>query len=92
MFLKYTVHAQTSWRPDINYSKLEAIVIIFVIFVLFLFKTWPIQALSFFLKRPQESGPFDILLRPFIGCENAKRDYVSEDDVNVVLHRFYLYQ
>ena len=67
--------------------------IIFVIFVLFLFKTWPIQALSFFLKRLSLlCGPFDILLRPFIGRENAKRDYVSEDDVNVVLHRFYLYQ
>ena len=33
-----------------------------------------------------------MLLRPFIDRENAKRDYLSEDDVNVVLHRCFLYQ
>ena len=33
-----------------------------------------------------------MLLRPFIGRENAKRDYLSENDVNVVLHRCFLYQ
>ena len=36
LFLKYIVDGQTSWRSDANYSKLEAIVIKFVILVLFI--------------------------------------------------------
>ena len=36
LFLKYIVDGQTSWRSDTDYSKLEAIVIKFVILVLFI--------------------------------------------------------
>ena len=36
LFLKYIAYGQTSSRPDTNYSKLEAIVIQFVILVIFI--------------------------------------------------------
>ena len=90
LFLKYTAYSQTSWRPDTNYSKLEAI----CNFSPFYLKLGQFKVSLFFSRDLLLlfCGPFDILLRPFIGRENAKRDYPSEDDVNVDLHRCFLYQ
>ena len=50
LFLKYIVDGQTSWRSDANYSKLEAIVIKFVILVLFI-KNLVNSRPLFFLKK-----------------------------------------